>query len=211
MCIRKTKIQAVIFDLDGTLAHSALLTMAALRLAAPQFGLPLPAEDTVRRTIGYANPTFYFKLFPDVPRDLTLALGAFVEQEELRLLPSFGHKLLFPGCRDLLLHLNKRGIACHIASTGEVPHVYGILETTGIVGLFDQIACGSPDKFDMLRKLIASQGPHSAIMVGDMKKDYEAAKANGILSIGACYGYCQRARTAFDLYIDSPYELLEMV
>ena len=45
-------------------------------------------------------------------------------------------------------------------------------------------------------------------MVGDMKKDCEGAAANGILSVGACFGYCIRELAEFDLYIDSPMDLL---
>ena len=61
----------------------------------------------------------------------------------------------------------------------------------------------------MLREIL--KGTSGFIMVGDMKKDYEAARANGILSVGACYGYCVRAISDFDYYIDSPLDLLRIL
>ena len=48
-------------------------------------------------------------------------------------------------------------------------------------------------------------------MVGDMKKDYDAARANGIISIGACYGYCIKELSEFDFYIHTPLDLLDII
>jgi phosphoglycolate phosphatase-like HAD superfamily hydrolase len=62
----------------------------------------------------------------------------------------------------------------------------------------------------MLRKMI-NGGKNGYIMVGDMKKDYEAARINGIISVGACYGYCEREISEFDLYIETPLDLLQIL
>jgi phosphoglycolate phosphatase-like HAD superfamily hydrolase len=48
-------------------------------------------------------------------------------------------------------------------------------------------------------------------MIGDMKKDYEGARANGIVSLGACYGYCREDKTNFDFYISTPSDLLNFL
>jgi phosphoglycolate phosphatase len=206
----QTMIHTIIFDLDGTLADSAILTMLALQVAAPKYGLPMPPEASVKRAIGYANPEFYHILFPGEPCEAVLALGEFVEQEELRILPSVCEKLLFEGCKETLLHLHARGLHLYIASTGDQNHVYSILEGTGIIALFDRIACGRPDKIAMLHELSAQRNKNGYMMIGDMRKDYEAARANGILSVGACYGYCNKEKTNFDLYVDAPSEILNL-
>jgi len=44
-----------------------------------------------------------------------------------------------------------------------------------------------------------------------MKKDTDGARANGIKSVGACYGYCLRELADFDYYIDEPLQLLELL
>ena len=198
----------IIFDLDGTLANSALLTIAAFEAVAPKYGLPLPTAEKITRTIGYANPEFYFRLFPDSPRETVAAFGAAIEAEETRQLPRFRKTLLFEGCRKMLAQLHACGIHLHIASTGDHNHVYGILQETGIIGYFDQVRCGHSDKTDMLRELAAHKDKNGMLMVGDMRKDYEAARANGILSVGACYGYCDKKQTDFDLYAHTPDEIL---
>ena len=210
----KNKIHTVIFDLDGTLSDSAILTIAAFKKIAPAQGLPTPSKEAIRSTMGHATPEFYYILFPDFPQDLVYNAGLLVEQEELRLLPSLAGKLLFDGCRELLERLKENGFRLNIASTGAEDHVLSILNGTGIIGIFDAISYGRPDKTEMLREMI-ERGKNSDkdgyLMVGDMKKDYEAARANGILSVGACYGYCDRESADFDLYVDKPIDLLNML
>jgi phosphoglycolate phosphatase-like HAD superfamily hydrolase len=150
-------------------------------------------------------------LFPDFPRELIFNFGQLVECEEQRLLPSFAETILFKGCRELLTRLRERGIRLHIASTGSREHVFSILDGTGITGFFDTVSCEHPDKIRMLRKIIGDGEKNGYIMVGDMKKDYESARANGIASVGACYGYCRKDQMNFDFYISAPSDLLNFL
>ena len=205
------KIHTVIFDLDGTLSNSGILTIAAFKHAAPLLGLPIPSEEAIQRATGYANPEFYYILYPDYPRDTVDNIAKLVEDKELRELNSLSDKLLFEGCRELLLRLKEEKIRLNIASTGDEEHVFSILEATGIIDYFEKISCGRPDKTEMLRELTEEGDRSGYIMVGDMRKDYEAARANGILSVGACYGYCKRELADFDLYIDRPLDLLKII
>ena len=208
-------MHTVIFDLDGTLSDSVILAKAAFERLAPKHGLPIPSEDAIRRATGYANPEFYYILFPDFPRETVYNLGVLVEQEELEQLPLVSDRLLFEGCRELLERLQQYKLRLCLASTGEKDHVYSILGKTGIMGFFDVIACARPDKTEMLREIIGDSGKSGCIMVGDMVKDHDAARANGILSVGACYGYCvrepSRGLSGFDFYIDTPLELLDIL
>ena len=207
----KNKIHTVIFDMDGTLTDSAVLTIAAFNNVVPTQGIPVPSIEKIRMATGYSTPEFYYILFPNYPRGQVLEIGRLVEQEELRILPSIGKRLLFNGCGELLECLKERGIRLYIASTGDRDHVFPVLEETGIIGFFDTISCERPDKTEMLRELSHDRNKNGYIMVGDMKKDHEGACANGIFSVGACYGYCRRELTEFDLYIDTPLELLQVV
>ena len=202
-------INTVIFDLDGTLSDSALLTIEALKTIAPKQGLPLPSEEAIRRATGNATPEFYYILFPGFDRDLVYKAGTLVEEEELRILPALSGWLLFPGCRELLVHLKKSGISLHIASTGSREHVFSVVNATGIGAYFDSINCGRSDKTEMVGEIIKNK--NEVFFVGDMKKDYEAARTNGIVSVGACYGYCVKELSGFDFYINSPLELIGMI
>ena len=205
------RIHTVIFDMDGTLSDSSILTMTALRSIAPEQGLPVPSEEAIRKATGYPNPEFYYILFPDTDRSKVNAVGKLVEQEEQRLLPSLGDKLLFSGCQELLVRLREYGMRLCIASTGAEEHVFPILNTTGIIGFFDTISCGRTDKTEMIREMIEPGEADHCLMVGDMKKDSEGARANHIQSVGACFGYCRREDTDFDMYINTPLDLLNIL
>jgi phosphoglycolate phosphatase len=205
------KIHTVIFDLDGTLSDSAVLTVAAFKKIAPAYDLPIPSLDAIRKATGNPNPEFYYILYPDFPRDKVYEMGQQVEETEQGMLPSVRNELLFKDCLELLRALKRSNIRLYIASTGDTVHVMSILKETGIIDFFDIISCHRPDKIEMLRELTDDKSKNGYIMVGDMKKDYEGARANNILSVGACYGYCKRDLTDFDLYIDSPLELLQIL
>ena len=200
----------IIFDLDGTLADTAELTLNAFKNLAGCYGLPVPPLETVRAAMGYQNPEFYDHIYPNGPREAVIKIGEAVETEEQRLLPEFEGDFLFPGVRELLAELTKRNIPMHIASTGSERHVYSVLNKTGIKDMFAVIKCGRPEKASMIAEIIGDGDKDSYIMVGDMKKDIEGAKANGIRIIGACYGYAKRG-AGFDMYIDAPMELLEVI
>ena len=205
------KFHTIIFDLDGTLSDSGILTMEAFKQIAPLYGLKIPSKEMIQRTTGFANPEFYFILFPDIPRDIAERVGKLVEEAESKLLPSLSEKLLFKGSCELLLKLKENGFHLCIASTGDKEHVYSILDATGITSLFDVISCGKPDKTEMLCEMTKEKEKSGYLMVGDMKKDFEGARANGILSVGACYGYCKKELSDFDFYIDKPMDLLQLI
>ena len=200
----------IIFDLDGTLADTAVLTMKAFENLAHLYGLPVPSMETIRRAMGYQNPEFYNHIYPNEPEESVRLLGERVETEEQRLLPAFKADFLFPGVRELLAELKILNYPMHIASTGSEDHVYSILNKEGIKEFFTKVVCDKPVKTGMIAEIIGSGAKEDFIMVGDMKKDIEGAKANGIIIIGACYGYAQKD-SGFDMYIDTPAELLDII
>ena len=205
------KFKNIIFDLDGTLVDSAVITMTAFRRIAPDFGLDAPDLPRLRTCIGYANPEFYYRVYPEQDSETVQRLGAMVERLELELLDGFNEDLLFPGCGELLNRFERLGTSMYIASTGSNEHVTPILHKTKITRYFKRVLCGEPDKSEMVRKIIENGDNSTFVMVGDMEKDSQAAHDNGIFSIGACYGYCVRGQKGFDNYINTPTELLKFL
>lgn len=203
-------IDTMLFDLDGTLADSAVLTIAAMGALAPGESLPIPTDEAIRAAVGYANPEFYYRLFPGHPQEKIRAFGEKIEAHELEIMPSVRGRLLFPGCREMLSALHSRGVALFIASTGDMGHVHAVIDQTGIRPFFSGIYCNEPDKEGMIARILAEHGGKSAVMVGDMEKDSAGARANGLPSIGACFGYCPRGARGFDRYIDTPGELVPL-
>lgn len=203
-------IHSVIFDLDGTLSDSAVLTQKAMQQVLPPLGVPVPGIPAIRDATGIANPEFYRVLFPSLPEGDIVRVSEAVEAAELDLLPALGEALLFPGCRAMLEALKGRGTPLHIASTGDTLHVQGLLTHLKIGDYFATVSCHRPDKTEMLAGITGGD-PSGWLMVGDTAKDYEAARANGIPSAGVLFGYCRRQGSAFDHYLEAPADLLPLL
>lgn len=204
-------IKHIIFDMDGTLADSGKATSIACAQISKAYGLPPLSDAKIRETIGYANPEFYFRLYPTVKKPTMLAYAKEVEELEERIVWDMGVDILFPGVMQMLEALMRRGIRLYIASTGDVSHVNAVLTTAGIQHFFDIIGFGEPDKEEMVRKMVCGDTARWS-MVGDKQKDLFAARANGILAIAAGFGYCsQQDASRFDRVLQTPAQLLEWI
>jgi len=195
--------------MDGTLADTAKVTIPACATVAAQFGLSQPPDEMIRAAIGFANPEFYFRLYPNLDEETVRAFGKAVEEAEEGIVWTVGEGILFPGVLELLDALRERGIPMHVASTGDQGHVDAVLGTAGIERFFATIACGAPQKVAMVADIIGANDPASFAMVGDKEHDLHAARGNGIMAIAAIYGYCTDG-ALFDRALSAPLELLEI-
>lgn len=205
-------IRNVIFDLDGTLSNTAKATIPACAAVSKQFGLPELSADHIRNTMGYANPEFYFRLYPDVEKDIMLRYCEAVEMAEAQMIGTLGADVLFPHIIDMLHALHERGMRLYIASTGDPQHVDATIDASGIRGLFDGISCGEPEKVAMVSAIIGNGNKAEYAMVGDKLHDLRAARGNGITAIAAGYGYCNdEDAVLFDHVLASPMDMLSLV
>lgn len=188
-------IDAVLFDLDGTLADSAPDLGAALNLLLAEEGrLPLQLEQTrpytssgVRGLLaaGFGiDPSA--SIYPDLAR-------RFLDHYELLLCQG---TILFPGVSDLLEELDQRGISWGIvtnkAQRFTLPLVDGL-------GLRQRAACvvsgdtsprAKPHPEPLLLACIAAQvRPSCSLYVGDDLRDILAGRAAGLSTVAAAYGY----------------------
>lgn len=202
----------IVFDLDGTLVDSAKVTMPAFELICPKYGIAVPDEKKVISAIGYANPTFYCKIFEHIEKKILIAFGKEIEDVEKDTVKNVGKGLLFPGVLELLDAIKEKGNKMYIASTGDADHVHSCLEYGGIGEYFEKVFCGKPDKELMVAQIMKIAPKEKWIMIGDKRKDSKAAKYNGIFSIGAGYGYCLRADyDEFDCIVSQPLEILNYI
>lgn len=203
-------LRRIIFDMDGTLADTAKATSIACAQISKKYGLPPLSNEIICETMGYANPEFYFRLYPHVKKSTILAYGQEVEALEESIVWDMGAEILFPGVLTMLEALVSHGIALYLASTGDVSHVNAVLTTAGIQHFFDIIGFGKPNKEDMVGQMVVGNTARWC-MVGDKKKDLSAAKVNGILAVAAGYGYlsAEDARK-FDHILKTPSQMLDI-
>nr|MDD6336007.1 HAD family hydrolase [bacterium] len=205
-------IQKIMFDMDGTLTDTAKATVAACREVAPRFGMVAKDAAFIQSLIGWANPVFYHKMYPEIAPEELVDFGHAVEREESNMIARIGEGMLFDGVKDMLVALKQKGYRLYIASTGSPEHVAVSLRAGGIAELFEKIGCGQPDKEAMVGELLADTPPQAALMVGDRQKDIAAARANGIRALGAGFGYClPEDAPLYDAVLTTPQALVDYV
>lgn len=211
-------IQAVLFDLDGTLADTAPdLGLALNRLLAEE-GYP-PQPDAAMRPIASHGARGLVGLgmgigpdHPDYPRlrqrFLDIYSTCFCEKT-----------VLFAGVTELIQELVARGLAWGIITNKPARFTQPLLDTLPLPSPPDVVVSGDtvgvpkPDPKPMLHACeIIHIAPENCLYVGDAERDIEAGRKVGMTTVLADYGYiadCDTPETwGADLRIAHPLELL---
>ena len=192
-----SNLQAVIFDLDGTLIDTAdefVVVVQALR--AEHDREPLP-EDIIRSNVSNGA-----RALTSLALELPESAPQF-EEKRLRLLALYSDVLgtvaaLYPGIQELLDGLSQRGIAWGIATNK--PRLYTepllarlkLSPAPGSVVCPDDVTDRKPHPESLYlncRQLDCS--PANSIYIGDHKRDIEAGRRAGMFTIAATYGYIE--------------------
>ncbi|MEM9256092.1 MAG: HAD-IA family hydrolase [Pseudomonadota bacterium] len=190
-------LQAVIFDLDGTLIDTADEFIAAVQQLRAEHGKVPMDPERIRASVSSG-----------VRALAGLALGIEVtapelEPDRLRLLELYAELVgtlarPYPGLVDLINRLGDEGIAWGIATNK--PRVYTEtllaslqdLPTPGSVVCRDDVSTPKPDPESLYRSCqLLACSPRQAIYVGDHQRDIEAGRRSGMYTIGAAYGYIE--------------------
>lgn len=180
------KKPVICFDWDGTLADSMPLCVAEVRETLRIMGLPEQPEEVLRRCNG---PTYEEAAsIIGVPAD---RVGEYTEirlRAGLELCPTVNRP--FPGAREMLEALRGRATLC-VVSNGMEDYLDLCLKSFGLEGMFEQVKTfrHGRSKAQALAEVITDLKPERVLMVGDRLGDIEAGKANGVLTVAACYGY----------------------
>ena len=178
------RYHAVLFDFDYTLGDATESIVAGFRHAFEKMGLPEPAEDAVRRTVGYLLKDGYTMLTGDSsPERQEEFVRLF--QEKCRPMQPKTTRLL-PGARALLEALKAAGVPMGIITSKRDSALQAVLEALGIRELFaltisgDQVHAPKPDPAGLLRAMetLGVTGDE-VLYCGDTVIDAETARRAG--------------------------------
>ncbi len=191
------RLEAVLFDFDGTLADSIPHIRASFRHAS-------------REVLGYELPDEV--LLRNVGMPLAAQMRILVEDEALaeRLLQeyrAFNHAThdemvrAFPGAHDVLMAVKEAGARLGLVTSKSRPIAergIALLEMDDafdVVVTADDVAAHKPDPAPVLRALdVLGVPPERAAYVGDSPADVASAKAAGVLAVAATWGVASRER-----------------
>jgi HAD superfamily hydrolase (TIGR01549 family) len=187
-------VQAVIFDVDGTLVDSVDLHAQAWRVAFEKFGKSIPFHD-VRRQIGKGSdqllPVFFSKeeleQFGD---ELDQYRGELFKKEYLPRVAAF------PKVRELFQRIKKDGKQIVLASSAKADELEVYKKIARVKDLVESETSSDdadrskpyPDIFQAALARLRGIAPENAIVIGDTPYDAEAASKANLETVGLLCG-----------------------
>lgn len=199
MADRYPGLQAIVFDLDGTLIDSLPDIAAATNVALGQIGLTTLTAEAVAGMVGNGSEVLITRALTAVlQRDPSLDLVADVHATFLAAYDRGACVLtrLYPGASEALDAFRTDGIRLGICTNKPQDITASVLGHLGIADLFDSIVGGSaaaplkPAPDMLLRALRELDAPPGAsVMVGDSRADAGTAHAAGTHLVLLQHGY----------------------
>lgn len=192
------KPSAVLFDLDGTIADTALDLAATLNHLLITSGRNEIHHDRVRNMVGEGARALIIKGFEYNNEELTDQEVEVLHDEYINYYRSHiaDKTVLFPNVFITLETLVRQNIPLAICTNKSIELTHLLLKQLKIFDLFTAVTCGDsfaykkPDPRHLITtcKLMKAD-PKQAVMVGDSINDIEAAKRANMLSVGVSFGY----------------------
>lgn len=212
-------IQAVLFDLDGTLTDPKEGITRCMQHALAQLGWEVPATDAL---IPYIGPPLQETFAQLLATDDTASVGAAIAQYRDRFASTGMYEnAVYPGTAAMLAGLKAAGIRLFVATSKPRVFAVKILEHFDLAQYFDGVY-GSEldgrlsDKGELIAELLRAErlDPATTLMVGDRAHDIIGAQHNGVRSAAVTYGYGSAAELdshAPDLRVATPAALAAFV
>jgi phosphoglycolate phosphatase len=187
-------IRGVVFDLDGTIAHTLPDIAAAVNLGLQSFGLPPRPFDEVRLMVGEGLPTLCARAVADHPEiavtDMTQRVTQFYREHRL------DQARPFDGIPELMDALTARQVPMAVLTNKPHEHTEPIM--AALFGRWTFVAIEGyreesrrkPDPRTAL-EIVALMGasPAEVMMVGDSKTDVLTGINAGMVPVGVTWGY----------------------
>jgi HAD superfamily hydrolase (TIGR01549 family) len=211
-------VQAVIFDIDGTIIDSVDLHIESWKRAFQKFGKECSYES-IRRQIGEGADEFLAVFFSGEELD-RLRTDLENYRSELFKMEYLPRAKAFPKVRELFERIKQDGRKIALASTAKEEEIKIYKEMARIDDLVDAVACSEDVKHSKPHRDICSAAVQKlgdiasdrVIAVGDTRYDAEAAGKINVRTIGVLCGggNCEELHQAgcVAIYRD-PADLLE--
>jgi phosphoglycolate phosphatase len=192
------RLEAVLFDLDGTLVDSVPDLAEAARRMLHELGEPSRGDDEIASFVGKGIPVL-------VERALAVGRSAVSADRLSDAIASFmGHyaetnglrTMCYPGVRETLLQLRARGLKIGCVTNKAAAFVAPLLEKLDLLSFFDCIVGGDtlarkkpdPEPLWYACEQLGVTRAH-VLMVGDSSNDALCARRAGIPVVLMTYGY----------------------
>lgn len=189
--------RTLIFDLDGTLSDPALGIGRSINFALTACGYePIP-QAAVSQYIGPQLDQAFRAITGQNAESVIAQLVAKYRERYAEI--GFAENSLYLGIPEALAALARRGHSMGICTTKRLEFAEKILELFGLRSHFQFVSGGDFGglKDQQLAQLLANRTIGSdSTMIGDRAFDIQAAKSNGLASVGVLWGHGTHAELA---------------
>lgn len=182
-------IKGIVFDMDGTMFDTELISLEAMKLTAERYGIRLNRE-TMLGFIGLSGS--------EIKRRFLKIIGSDFDYDSYRL-----DKIIFqdnviaengvpikPGLLELLNYAREKNILCAVATSTSRDRADALIKRAGIFDYFsaivygDDIVCGkpAPDIFILAAEKLGLP-PSQCMGIEDSKNGILAVQKSGMLSV----------------------------
>ena len=199
----------IVFDLDGTLNRTDLVSVAAHQQAEREFGVPVRDAVFIISTFGGRAADTFPLLAPGLEKDGFHAYSARVGEIERERLTQYAR--FYEGTDRMLSALRQKGWHTAVCSNSSERYISAVLDALHLRASIDALRPLEPGltKVNTLRLLLAKVRAEQAVMVGDRVYDQEAAQANHVPFIGCLYGFCPDEMRRADCAVNTPLEIVD--
>ncbi len=200
--------KAVIWDMDGVIADTALYHLKAWQEVFRERGVNFTEED-FRHTFGLRNENI-----------ITTTLGEEISQHEIDAIDnekeeSFRHRIKqkikpSPGVMELMTSLKERGFQMALASSAPIENIQLVIKTLGINDCFQTIICDrdviegkpSPQVFLLAAERLGVE-PGDCIVIEDAVAGVTAAKRAGMYCLAVIGTHPRHSLAEADFVVDT--------
>jgi phosphoglycolate phosphatase len=187
------KLDAIFFDLDGTLTDSEIGITKSIRYALEQMGAISPPLDELALLIG-PSLRHYFADVLGADRAET-AVGHYRQRYDIEGY-CLTENIVYPGIEPVLTNLHAQCKRLFVVSAKARVIADRIVQHFGLGRYFGHVYGAELDgtrihKDELIAYVLEQEKltPDAAVMVGDRKYDIIGAAANGVSSVGVLWGY----------------------
>lgn len=182
----------LLFDLDGTLTDSGLGIMRCAQYALDHFGIHVEDYTTLRCFVGPPLEDSFIDFYGFTTEQADEAVRVYRERY---FSTGVYENEVYPGTKEALTELQRRGYRMGIGSSKNLPMVLEVLRYFDLARFFDFAAARDEQgtlhsKADVLSHAIEKFGldKTQTLMIGDRYHDIEGAHAVGLPAMGILWG-----------------------
>ncbi|EEL05799.1 MTA/SAH nucleosidase / phosphatase [Bacillus cereus BDRD-ST196] len=209
-------LQALIFDMDGTLFQTDKILELSLddtfdHLRSLQLWNTITPIDKYREIMGVPLPKVWEALLPNHSNEVREQTDGYFLERLIENIKS-GNGALYPNVKEVFSFIKENNCSVYIASNGLTEYLQAIVSyydlDQWVTETFSIEQIHSLNKGDLVKSILMKYDIKEAAVVGDRLSDINAAKDNGLIAIGCNFDFAQEDELAHaDLVIDDLMEL----